>query len=191
MATIECICPPVDGGQRHPEGDVVTFKVPMDYPTAAKVQHAISVLRMERDPDEQGEIETEEFLAKLTEAYMRFGIVEWTLVDAAGKAIPVTPANVERYLFSDITAAMVVGDEADGLYSRAILAPLLKRASNSSPATLTPDSTSQPTGSQPTPDEPMPSKPSSTSTTPTDDTETTSESPGIGSSSSPSLVSVA
>lgn len=186
MATVDCVCPPLAGETRHPDGDTVTLRQKLDFRTAATIQHAVSVLRLE---DQNPSVE--EVLARLTEAYVRYGVESWTVVDEAGKPVPVTPTTVEAVLFADLTAAMVVGEEADELYSGTILLPLLKRASTSSPATPTPDSTSPPTGSQETSTEPTPSKPSSTTTTPTDDTETTSESPGIGSSSSPNLVSVA
>ena len=187
MAKIDCICPAgPDGTTRHPEGDTVTLRAKLDFRTAATIQHAVSVLRLEEQ-----EPSVEEVLARLTEAYVKYGVESWTLVDKDWKAIPVSPSTVEAVLFADITAAMVVGEEADELYSGAILLPLLKRASTSSLDTPTPDVTSPPTGSQETPTEPTPSLPSSTTTTQTDATAMTSSSPDGVSSSSPNLVSVA
>lgn len=186
MANIDCICPALpDGSTRHPEGDTVSLRPKLDFRTAATIQHAISVLRLEEQ-----EPAVEEVLARLTEAYVRYGIESWTVVDRDGKPVPVTPSNVEALLFADLASAMVVGEEADELYSGAILIPLLKRASTSSSDTPTPDETSPPTGSPETPEPQTPSSPSSTSTIQTDDTEMTSSSPDGASSSSPTLVSV-
>jgi len=185
MASIDCICPPLAGETRHPEGDTVTLRPKLDFRTAATIQHSVSVLRLEEQ-----EPAVEEVLARLTEAYVRYGVESWTIVDAEGKPVPVTPSNVEAVLFADLTAAMVVGEEADEMYSGAILLPLLKRASTSSPGTPTTDETSLPTGSQETPAEPTPLRPSSTSTTQTDDTGPTSYSPDGDSKSSLSMASV-
>jgi hypothetical protein len=184
MVKIDCICPPLAGETRHPEGDTVTLRPVLDFRTAATIQHAVSVLRLEEQ-----EPNVEEVLARLTEAYVRYGVESWTIVDADGKAVPVTPSNVEAILFADLTAAMIVGEEADELYSGAILLPLLKRASTFSPDTQTTDETSQPTGSQETPAEPTPLRPSSTSTTQTDDTVTTSSLPDGDSRSSLNMAS--
>jgi hypothetical protein len=186
MANIDCVCPPLAGETRHPDGDVVTLRPTLDFRTAATIQHAVSVLRLEeQDPT------VEEILARLTEAYVKYGVVSWTIVDASGEPVPVTPTTVETVLFANIAAAMVVGEEADELYSGTILLPLLKRASNSSAATPTPDSTSQPTGSPETPTESTPSKPSSITTIRTAGTAETSESPESDFNSSRSSESVA
>ena len=182
MANDDCICPPLAGETRHPQGDTVTLRPVLDFRTAATIQHAVSVLRLE---DQEPAVE--EVLARLTEAYVKFGVESWTVVDADGKPVPVNPHTVEDVLFPNIAAAMVVGEEADELYSGTILLPLLKRASNSSPATPTPDETSPPTSSPP--NTPTPLRPSLTTTTQTDDIEPTSESPDGVSSSSPSLAS--
>ena len=184
MTKIDCICPPLAGETRHPDGDTVTLRPKLDFVTAATIQHTISVVRLE---DRQ--VDIEEILGRLTQAYVKYGVESWTIVDADGKPVPVNPGTVEDVLFADITASMMVGDEADELYSGAILLPLLKRASMSSPDTLTPDETSPPTSSQGNPEPPTPLRPSSTGTTQTDDTETTSSSPDGVSSSSLSMAS--
>jgi hypothetical protein len=183
----ECLCPPLrEGGVRHPKGDSVLLKDPLDFRTAATIQHAISVLRLEeREPH------AEEILARLTEAYVRYGITAWTLLDPDGKPIPVTPATVDQFVLSNIPAASVIGDEADEMYSRTILLPLVKRASASSPSTPTPDETSATTSSPENPEPPTPLRRSSTTTTPTDDTVRTSPRRGGGSKSSRSSESVA
>jgi len=183
---VDCLCPPSGGAPRHPDGDTITLREKLDFRTAATIQHAISVLRLEeREP------QVEEVLARLTEAYVRYGIASWSLVDEAGAPIPVSPQAVDAYLFSNLTAAMIVGDEADERFSGAILLPLLQRASTSSPATPTTDETSPPTGSPESPAPPTPLRPSSTTTTPTDGTATTSRRRAGASRSSPSSASVA
>jgi hypothetical protein len=188
MATIDCLCPPnAEGQARHPDGDTVTLKERLDFRSAATIQHAVSAFNLGKADGEDSSIE--EVLGVLTEAYIRYGVESWTLVDAKGQPIPVTPTSVSTYLLSDITAASVVGDEADGLYSAVVLLPLVKRASNSSQPTPTPEPTSVPTGS-PT-KRPTPLKPSSTTTSPTDDTAMTSESPGGDSNSSQNSASAA
>ncbi len=191
MTAIDCICPPGPGGEvRHAAGDTVTLRETLDFRTASTIQHAISVLRMDRAGDDE-ETTSEEILARLTEAYIKYGVVAWTVEDAAGAPVPVNPTNVERILLADITAAMIVGEDADELYSGAILRPLLQRASMSSADTPTPDSMSAPTGSADMTAPPTPLRPSSTTTTPTDDTGTTSSSLGGDYSSSPTSESVA
>lgn len=185
---VECLCPLTPGGEvRHPTGDNIELKVPLDFRSAATMQHSINVLRLTRGDDVQ--LPIEEILGVLTESYLRFGIRSWTLVDPAGKPIPVTPTTVDMYLMPNLTAAALVGDEADAVFSEVILLPLVKRASTSSPDTPTTDSTSAPTGSPI--EAPTPLRPSSTSTIPTDDIDTTSPSPDGDSSSSRSSESVA
>ena len=187
MGPVPCLCPPTpEGTTRHPDGDTVTFKERLDFRTAATIQHAVSAFRLARGDDE---VAVEEVLATLTEAYLRYGIASWTLVDKEGKPIPVTPSNVETYLLVDIATAAVLGDEADSAFSEAILLPLLRRASSSSPDMQTPESTSPPTGSQPS--TPTPLKPSLITTSQTVVTETTSDLPDGDSSSSPRSESVA
>ncbi len=184
MTKIDCICPPQAGETRHPEGDTVTLRPKLDFVTAATIQHTISVVRLE---DRQ--VDIEEVLGRLTQAYVKYGVQSWTVVDAEGKPVPVNPGTVEDVLFPNLTAAMIVGDEADELYSGAILLPLLQRASTSSPDTSMPDETSPPTSSQENPEPPTPLRRSSTGTTQTDGTETTSSSPDGDSSSSLSMAS--
>jgi hypothetical protein len=180
MAVIDCICP----GTPHPEGDTVTLHSTVSFRVAMTMQKAVVVARTERDDD----MDTAEILAILAESYVRHGIASWTVVDAAGKPVPVSPASVDTYLLPHIDQAMEVAEEADDLYQEAVLLPLLKRGSRSSQPTPTTDSMSPSTGSEP--EAPTPSKPSSTTTTPTDATGMTSSSPDGASSSSPSLVSV-
>jgi hypothetical protein len=177
---IDCICP----GTPH-EDDTVTLYPTLDFRRAMTMQKAVVIARTGVDED----MDPAEILAILAESYLRYGVESWTLVDAAGKAIPVTPDNVTAYLMPHIGEAMDVAEEADGLYQEAVLLPLVRRGLRSSQPTPTTDSMSPSTGSDPDPQ--TPSSPSSTTTTPTDDIGTTSSPPDGVSKSSPSLVSVA
>lgn len=172
MATIECACP---GDVRHPDGDVVTLRERLDFRSALTARNAIVVLKSE-DPDASpGEI-----LAALTETYLLVGIESWTLVDARGKPVPVSKAAIRALMDEHQESAMAIGDEADGLYNEAVIGPLVRRASTSSPPTPIGRSTSARSGGAPR----KRSKPSSTTASPTAVTERMSASPGGGSSSS-------
>lgn len=174
MATIECVCPTA-GDVRHPDGDVVTLRERLDFRSALTARNAIVVLKTE-DPDAPaGEV-----LAALTETYLLVGIESWTFVDARGKPVPVSRAAVRAFMDEHQEAAMSLGDEADGLYNEAVVGPLVRKASNSSPPTPIGASTSAKGGGSPR----KRPKPSSTSTSPTDVTERMSASPAGGSNSS-------
>jgi hypothetical protein len=164
MATIECICPPrADGEPRHAHGDNVTLRPSLDFVGLARARNVVLAMRVEADAN------APEIQAAVTEAYLLQGITAWTVVDADGDAVPPTKDAIRGYLLARASAAIVVGDEADGLYSAALmdaLDPLVKAASSSSPATPTTESTSQPTDSPTKPRKH--SKRSSTTTTQTD-----------------------
>ncbi len=167
MAVIDCVCPSrPDGSARHPDGDTVTLRPKLDFRSALHARNTVILLRQE------GVEDVAEILASLTEVYLRVGIESWTLVDAKGKAVPVSRDAVRDLMTDHPEAAMTIGDEADELYSEAVISPLVARASTSSPPTPTKDSTSVTNGSSPTPRKR--SKPSSTITTRTDGTGTTS-----------------
>lgn len=166
MVEILCICPPRDGLPRHLEGDTVTLRDKLDFTGALAVRN---VMRLREDGDGMGDI-----LAALTEAYLCYGVEAWSLVDENDVPIDVDREAIRKYLLANPLQAFKVGDEADGLYTEAVVSPLLAGALTSSAATPIETSTSPQTGYQTTP--PMPSLPSSTSTSPTDDIETTSRS---------------
>jgi len=166
MAHIDCICPSkADGQMRHPDGDEITLRETLGFRSVLALRNEPMVLKTE-DPDAS----TGEILAALTEGYLVFGVESWTLVDAKGKPIPVTRANVREHLLSRPDAAIVVADAADERYSAVVL-PLLLRASNSSPLTPTSDSTSPTNGGSTK--RPKRSSPSSTTSSPTAGTATT------------------
>lgn len=170
MAEIECICPAKpDGSVRHPEGDTVTLRERLDFRAAITVRNIIALLAAGDGFDDA------DILAALTEKYLYLGIETWSLVDAKGKPLPVSRAAIAEYLLADPMIAKVVGDEADDLYTAAVVLPLLGRRSTSSPPTPTDASTSQPTA-LPTPLRKR-SRPSSTSTSQTDGTGRISASP--------------
>ncbi len=165
MANIPCVCPPkADGTPRHASGDRVTLRERLDFRSGLTARNTVIVIKQE-DP----EAGAAEILAGLTEVYLLSGVESWTLVDAKGKALDVNRATVRQLMAEHPDEAMTIGDEADALYSEAVLAPLVKRALTSSSSTPTTDSTSATTGSEPRPLKP--SKRSSTTTSPTDATE--------------------
>lgn len=175
---IDCVCP---GGHAQ---DTVTLRDKLDFITAASMQKSIDMLKADN-----ADATNEEILATLLEAYVRFGVSAWTLVDVKGEPIPARPSMVERYLLTHVAEAMVVASHAEDLYTEAVLLPLIKAGSTSSPPMPTTESTSPETSS---PDEShTPSSPSSTTTTQTGGTVTTSRPRGGGSRSSQSSASAA
>jgi hypothetical protein len=119
-----------------------------------------------------GSGDTDEVTADLAVIYCRHGVDSWTLTDAEGEPLEVTPENIEGVLLADFGLGYAVADAAAGLYSQALLDPLLAEASKSSRPTRTRGSTSAPTSSSVTPLKR--SKRSSTSTSQTAATAKTS-----------------
>lgn len=187
--SIVCICPRKDDEVRHPQGDTVVLRDKLDFRTAVTMQESVTVLRGSRPDDE--EIPAAEVLAALDEAYLVYGIESWTLEDAKGKPIKVSPATVFDTLLdpANLAAAMAVFAEAEDLYNPTVLVPLVVRGSSSS----RPSPTTEPTSAESGPplEPPKPSKRSSTSTTRTDSTEPTLIKPAGDSSSSQSSASAA
>lgn len=186
MATIDCICPPkADGQTRHPDGDTVTLRERLDFRSALTVVDAIKLARGDED------MTAADIYAAMTETYLLLGIESWTVTDAKGKPLPTTRANIRSVLLENISAAMVVAEEADETYAEMIV-PLAMRGSQSSPDTPTEDSTSAPTPTLSStrqkagrsPSRPKPSKRSSITTSRTDGIVTITPSQDGDSSSS-------
>lgn len=109
--------------------------------------------------------DADELTAVLLDCYLRYGIADWTLVDADGKATPVDKEAIVAFSTTHFDAAIVVANKADDLYSGRLLGPLAIRAANSSATSRTNGLTSvspQPSTSR------KRSRPSSTSTTATE-----------------------
>src|SRR5689334_9261094 len=175
---IPCICPLVEGKPRHAT-DSVTLRERLDFRSSLAAQNAVYVLKSE-DP----EASAADVLAVLTEAYLLSGIEAWSVVGVDGKPIEPTKPNIRTWLLTEMDAALMVAEAADELYRDAVLAPLVSKASTSSPPTPTDESTS-PISTSEEPNQNH-SSPSSITTTPMDDTETTSLSLVGGSNSSQS-----
>ena len=168
MAHIDCVCPPkTDGTPRHLNGDTVTLRAKLDFRAAVQARNVIVVLKQD-DPD----ADVADILAALTEVYLLVGIESWTFQDARNKPVEVTRTAVREFMADHPLEAMDVGNEADSLYSEAVIAPLVAQASKSSQPTRTDDSTSVKTSSSSTPLKR--SKPSLTTSSRTDATETMS-----------------
>ena len=174
---IPCICPPIEGQPRH-DRDTVTLRERLDFRSSLAAQNAIVFLKSE-DPDASAA----DILAALTESYVLSGIESWSVVGVDGKPIEPTKAAIRELLLTNLDVAMDVAEAADDLYRDAVVDPLVRKASSSSPDTPTeaptsPTSTSEESNQNH-------SSPSSTSTTPMDGTETTSLSLAGVSNSSP------
>ena len=165
METIRCLCP----GSPH-DSDSVTFKERLGFRDASNIRNGVRVL------DRASLERTVEIATALTEGYLLYGIESWTLVDAKGKAVPVSPDAVAEYLLPHIDVAIPLGDLADDLYGEQVIVPLLQRGSTSSPPTRTNGSTSPANGRHQKPS--ARSKRSSISTIPTGGTGATTPSPG-------------
>jgi len=175
--TIPCPCPEKDGEPRH-ESDTVTLFDVLDFHRATVVTKSVQFI----DSDDDA-VRSAEVLATLTEFYILMGIQRWTLRDASNKPVEVNSAAIRSHILGRPDIAAIVANQADDLYSKAILLPLLARASNFSPPSPTNGQTS-PKRAGEQPKRPRPSRRSSISTIPMDATETTSSSlDGVSSSS--------
>jgi len=187
---IRCVCPPkADGSPRH-EGDTITLRDTLGFVQTQTARNAVQLARQEAR-EEGVPLDAPLALALLTEQYLILGIESWTLVDDKGKPIPVGRATIRAFLedpdLDDVVSFLA--DEADGLYARKVMLPLLRTAANSSQPTPTESSTSPTPGSGTASADP--SSPSSISTIPTAAIATTSKRRGGGSSSSRNSVSAA
>ncbi len=164
MATIDCVCPPKAGGEvRHPKGDTVRLREKLGFREAVQARNVIVLLKQD-DPD----ADVADILGALTEVYLLVGIESWTLTDERGRPIEPTRPAIRQFMADHTQEAMDIGEEADTLYSEAVVLPLVARAARSSQPSQTDDSTSAMTGSSPVPL--RRSKRSSTTSSQTDDT---------------------
>ena len=132
---IPCICP----DKSHADGDSIGFLWPLDFSRMALINRTIRYEKTAR-----AGLSMPAALAMLAELYLRNCITSWTLQED-GKPIPATEENVERYLMNGAPdVALDVADAADDLYSEAVLSPLVQKASTSSLAGATSESTSPP-----------------------------------------------
>ncbi len=179
-----CICPPkADGTPRH-DHDTITLKDRMDFRSSIAIRNSLAL-----EADEDGNLDVADLLAILSERFIRYGIESWSLVDDKGKPVPVSTANIERLILTDIELATDVADVADDLYREAVMLPLVQRGQRSSPSSPTTGSTSAATTRSTKPR--TRSKPSSITSIRTAGTVTTSHSLDGGSSLSPSSESAA
>ena len=164
---IPCVCPPKPDGQPRHIADTIELREKLDFRSALTARNAIALAKEEDD-----DVSSAEILAVLTETYLILGIQSWSLVDEKGKKIEPSRTAIREFIEAHPDAAMEVGDAADGLYSAAVILPLVARAQKSLQPTQTTGSTSVTTDSLPKPRKP--SKPSLTTTTRMDATGTTS-----------------
>ena len=124
VALEECLCP----GAPHAAGDWVDLRAQLDYAGGLTVISAM-----------QGD-DTDDLIARMSKAYLIAGIVGWSFLDAAGKPVPVTKANIARLRWNG--PAMIIANAAADLYGEAVMDPLVKTASASSPSGQSDASTS-------------------------------------------------
>jgi hypothetical protein len=174
---ITCPCP----GSPHAQ-DTVTLRDRLTFAGGLAVRQRIADAVRSR-------LGEDDIVATMTEGYILHGIGAWTLVDEAGKPLPLTLANIRLTFLADFSdLAMPLAEVANELYEIQVVDPLVKAASSSSPGSPTNESTSPTSEDTPKP-KAKPSRRSSTSTTPTADTATTTGPLNGVSSFSPSSVS--
>ena len=132
----DCRCP----GSPHPAGDTVTLRAEPSVPMGTAAWAVFSIGGTLWD-----------LQARFAEVWLRYGIVDWSFLDAEGEPEPITPSNIERLLpFNH--GGLEVSEAADALYSDPVLSPLVARRSKPSPPTPTAPSTSpSPASGEPSP----------------------------------------
>jgi len=111
----DCSCP----GTPHPDGDVAELRPFLDYPGGAE---ALAAIQKAGD-------DTDRFAELLGPVFIRRGVVSWNLLDAEGEPVPVTREALDGLRWED---AYELADRADDIYGAQVLAPLVRRMSNSS-----------------------------------------------------------
>lgn len=125
-----------------------------------------------------GQVDTNRLARLIVPVYIRAGAVGWNLLDADGEPVPFDAETI----LTDWDTALIVGEQADDLYSERIFGPLAAMASSSSQAGRTSGSTSATRRSSRS--SRKPSSRSSTTTTRTADIVTISPPHGTASRSS-------
>jgi hypothetical protein len=166
----ECRCP----GTPHPDGDLLYLRPKLGLAAGVAIQQTVI--------DMAGNRSAPDITGLLSEAYLRYGVAEWNLVDETGKPLELTPETLREQVLDDFERATPAADRADELYMQATIGPLLPKAPSSLPTMPTNGSTSATNGNTPKPRKR--SKRSSTITSPMGVTATTTDSPaGVSSSS--------
>lgn len=102
----------------HPDGDVVYLAPEASMTLGLRANGAIG----------DAVNDAARLTASLGRVFIEEGITDWTFVEN-GLPVPVTPANIERLLPWG-RGGSDVSERADGLYSEAVLAPLVRRSLN-------------------------------------------------------------
>jgi len=85
-------------------------------------------------------------IGELSQVYLHYGVVGWSLLDDTGNPVPVNPDTVRTLLTYD-HGGMEVAEAANILYAPKVMRPLLARSAKSSPSGPTDDSTPLTNGS--------------------------------------------
>ncbi len=109
-------------GTPHPDGDSVFLSPTIGFRGGLVAEaKVVAIANGTNDPDD--------VKAALLETYVIYGVKAWNLLDVAGDPIPVTHDSIEAEILSDYGRALPVGEAADGLYSAAVIDPLVARQS--------------------------------------------------------------
>ena len=133
---VPCPCP----GTPHPDGDTVSLYPKLNLHDGVFAQRKIIAAL-------DSKLDSDEVVATLMDVYCRKGVAAWTLVDADGKPLEVTPEAIEANLLSDFSVGNLIAEKADSLYSAALIDPLRNGAGKSSRPTPIYGSTSPKTPS--------------------------------------------
>lgn len=127
----DCACP----NTPHAEGDIVFILPRPSLDLGLEAQFDLSQVM-----DAAGVVDGVRLKARWLKTYIKMGAVGWNLTDAEGNAKPFDTDEI----LADYEFAYPVADACDGLYSEAILRPLMARLNAISPNGRTAASTSRP-----------------------------------------------
>jgi hypothetical protein len=99
---IDCPC----AGTPHAEGDTVSLRDKLDSVAGLAIKYSVaqktSEMREAGQISPEGEITDEAIswllVAFINQRYLIYGVSGWTLVDAEGKKLPVTPAHLRSFM---------------------------------------------------------------------------------------------
>jgi len=146
VVQIPCYCP----NEPH-DYDTVTLAQEVSIPLGTAAAYIL-----------QTATHTATTIGELSQVYLHYGVVGWSLVDEKGNPVSVNPDTVRAHLTYD-HGGMEVAEAANVLYAPKVMRPLLARSAKSSSHGPTDDSTRLTNGSGPKRRRPsLPSSPTGT-----------------------------
>jgi len=121
----DCSCP----GQPHVDGDVVYLLPVLSLEGGAAAEYDLLATQSIEDENRR----TYAMLAKWTATFVRYGAVGWNWIrlDGDGRSEPV-PFDVEL-LLADYSISRLIAEQANNLYSEAVMRPLFETAAANAP----------------------------------------------------------